>query len=150
MNLYCGICGRRLDLESDPLSVDCGGDCWGCIGEIEAHMGDEFAIGVLRKEFVSGHRKSWLPSPKISNNTEALSVEIYLETPLGEPWANEKFELMVYKELMFNRRKIYFDQLVETGSDGIFTVPLELRVRSKIFCQIGRGDNVWTCPVECK
>jgi hypothetical protein len=32
----CIMCGRLLDQPSDPLSSDCGGDCWGCIGEIEA------------------------------------------------------------------------------------------------------------------
>jgi hypothetical protein len=31
----CGICGRPLDRPDDPLSLDCGGDCWSCIGEIE-------------------------------------------------------------------------------------------------------------------
>jgi hypothetical protein len=31
----CGICGRELDRSDDPLSIDCGGDCWGCISEIE-------------------------------------------------------------------------------------------------------------------
>jgi len=31
----CGLCGRTLDQPDDPLSTDCGGDCWGCISEIE-------------------------------------------------------------------------------------------------------------------
>jgi hypothetical protein len=35
----CGICGRNLNNYSDAYSTDCGGDCWGCIGEIEAEMG---------------------------------------------------------------------------------------------------------------
>lgn len=35
----CGLCGRELDAAADPLSRDCGGDCWGCIGEIEAESG---------------------------------------------------------------------------------------------------------------
>lgn len=30
------MCGRVLNEEEDPLSVDCGGDCWGCVSEIEA------------------------------------------------------------------------------------------------------------------
>lgn len=33
---YCLLCGRELDVPGDPLSRDCGGDCWGCIGAIEA------------------------------------------------------------------------------------------------------------------
>ena len=32
----CNTCGRLLDIGSDPLSADCGGDCWGCVGELEA------------------------------------------------------------------------------------------------------------------
>ena len=32
----CGICKRELDQPADPLSNDCGGDCWGCISEVEA------------------------------------------------------------------------------------------------------------------
>lgn len=31
----CSICRRPLDVASDPLSRDCGGDCWGCIGALE-------------------------------------------------------------------------------------------------------------------
>jgi hypothetical protein len=37
---HCGICKRELDQPTDPLSPDCGGDCWGCISEIEAEMQD--------------------------------------------------------------------------------------------------------------
>ena len=33
----CLICGRPLDTP-DPLSSDCGGDCWGCMSEIEAEL----------------------------------------------------------------------------------------------------------------
>ena len=54
----CMICGRALNQEADPLSVDCGGDCWGCIGEIEAEMGDELAAEKVRAEFVLGIRPS--------------------------------------------------------------------------------------------
>lgn len=36
MGGQCLICGRRLSVEKDPLSADCGGDCWGCVGEIDA------------------------------------------------------------------------------------------------------------------
>ena len=51
MGVNCSICGRTLDQENNPLSDDCGGDCWECIGEIEADMGDEYALKQLRKEF---------------------------------------------------------------------------------------------------
>ena len=36
----CGLCGRTLSVDGDRLSTDCGGDCWGCIGLIEAEHGD--------------------------------------------------------------------------------------------------------------
>lgn len=36
----CKLCKRRLNQDDDPLSVDCGGDCWGCVSEIEADMLD--------------------------------------------------------------------------------------------------------------
>lgn len=67
MNLVnaCGICGRGLDQEHDPLSLDCGGDCWGCIGKIEAEMGDALALAKVREEFAKGLRPSWTePSPE--------------------------------------------------------------------------------------
>jgi hypothetical protein len=35
LDARCTICGRRLNVRSDPLSSDCGGDCWGCIGPME-------------------------------------------------------------------------------------------------------------------
>jgi hypothetical protein len=55
----CLICGRILDNPTDPLSEDCGGDCWGCVGEIEAGMGDACSLGKVRKEFEAGLRPEW-------------------------------------------------------------------------------------------
>ena len=60
MSNFCGICGRKLDQKDDPLSVDCGGDCWGCIGEIEADMGEESSLTQVRKEFAEGLRPGWV------------------------------------------------------------------------------------------
>lgn len=37
----CHICKRILGDITDPLSMDCGGDCWGCIKEIESEMNPE-------------------------------------------------------------------------------------------------------------
>ncbi len=31
----CSICQRLLDQQHDPLSVDCGGDCLGCMIWVE-------------------------------------------------------------------------------------------------------------------
>jgi hypothetical protein len=42
MSAKCGLCGRPLSVESDPMSEDCGGGhCWGCMGKIEADLGAE-------------------------------------------------------------------------------------------------------------
>jgi hypothetical protein len=56
----CGLCDRILDVKGDPLSGDCGGDCWGCVGEIEADVrGDptqNISIGFVAKEIEWGWR----------------------------------------------------------------------------------------------
>lgn len=54
----CGICGRPLDRPDDPLSRDCGGDCWACIGEIEGdpEYGYPPAIRKVQREIASGLR----------------------------------------------------------------------------------------------
>jgi hypothetical protein len=57
--LRCKICRRELDRNDDPLSVDCGGDCWGCVGEIEATLGDESALAKVRDEHLRGLRPNW-------------------------------------------------------------------------------------------
>ena len=53
----CRMCGRLLDQPSDPLSPDCGGDCWGCIGEIEAVGGYHPSLRAVRAEIAAGIRK---------------------------------------------------------------------------------------------
>ena len=58
--MKCLICGRELENPSDPLSTDCGGDCWGCIGEIEAEMGYEPSLAQVRAEFARGLRPGWV------------------------------------------------------------------------------------------
>lgn len=58
----CELCGRRLNVDADPLSGDCGGDCWGCIGWIEAQTGgdpeDNISIGFIAKEIAWGWREA--------------------------------------------------------------------------------------------
>ncbi len=58
--MKCGICGRLLDQPGDPLSVDCGGDCWGCTGGIEADMGDPASLAKVREESAAGLRPDWV------------------------------------------------------------------------------------------
>lgn len=58
-SMNCRICGRELGREDDPLSLDCGGDCWGCIGEIEAETGSESSLARVREEAAQGLRPGW-------------------------------------------------------------------------------------------
>ncbi|OWQ45591.1 hypothetical protein CDL60_19260 [Roseateles noduli] len=48
-----------MDQPDDPLSTDCGGDCWGCIGEIEAGLGDPQSLDKVRDESAHGLRPAW-------------------------------------------------------------------------------------------
>jgi hypothetical protein len=70
----CGICGRKLNEKDDLLSVDCGGDCWGCIGEIEADMGDEYSLAKVKEEFAKGLRPGWVDM-NVNDSTNGLVVE---------------------------------------------------------------------------
>jgi len=56
----CQMCGRVLNQEGHPLSRDCGGDCWGCIGEIEAAGGWAPSLEQVRDEHVAGLRPGWV------------------------------------------------------------------------------------------
>ena len=51
----CHTCGRVLNVESDPMSIDCGGDCWGCTGAAE--LGGNLDSKV-RAEIAAGRRNS--------------------------------------------------------------------------------------------
>lgn len=55
----CQSCGRVLNRLDGPLSGDCGGDCWGCIGEVEAELGWEPSLTWVRQEAAQGLRPNW-------------------------------------------------------------------------------------------
>ena len=59
-SVTCTICKRVLDQADEPLSLDCGGDCWGCVGEMEAAMGHEESLRIVREEFARGLRPGWV------------------------------------------------------------------------------------------
>lgn len=52
----CGLCSRTLDVPEDPMSRDCGGDCWGCIGQIEADAGYGPSVEAVETERAEGRR----------------------------------------------------------------------------------------------
>lgn len=54
--MNCKTCGRLLSQPDDPLSIDCGGDCWGCIGELEAELGNPDSIARVKDEAAKGLR----------------------------------------------------------------------------------------------
>lgn len=57
---HCAICRRVFDIPANPLSTDCGGDRWGCVGEIEADMGWPESLAQVRKEAEAGLRHDWI------------------------------------------------------------------------------------------
>ncbi|HIE5096401.1 TPA: hypothetical protein ACXNC8_002440, partial [Stenotrophomonas maltophilia] len=59
-SVKCNFCGRTLNRPEDLLSGDCGGDCWGCIGEIEADAGYELSLKLVRQEYELGLRPGWV------------------------------------------------------------------------------------------
>jgi hypothetical protein len=81
MATVCHTCARPLDVAVDPMSVDCGGDCWGCIGLFEAEMGGASPEDDVRfaKEISLGWRDSeGCPKPQtffIANPGTALPPE---------------------------------------------------------------------------
>lgn len=52
----CKTCGRALNVETDALSEDCGGDCWGCVGANE--MDWEPSAAQVRREIQDGLRNA--------------------------------------------------------------------------------------------
>lgn len=46
--MKCQICGREQNRDSDRLSASRSGDCWVCIGEIEAETGDKASLEKVR------------------------------------------------------------------------------------------------------
>lgn len=57
--MKCKMCGRTLNQPGEPLSVNCGGDCWSCIGEVEANLGHEPSLSKVMEEAAAGLRPGW-------------------------------------------------------------------------------------------
>jgi hypothetical protein len=76
----CTLCGRPLNNKEDELSGDCGGDCWGCIGQIEADMGYPPSIRMVTEEWRCGLRPNWTP-PNVAVD---LSDTVTLWRPVGD------------------------------------------------------------------
>lgn len=57
------MCGRALKLaeecEAGDPAMDCGGDCWGCVGPIEAEM--SAALGPIEDRIAEYGRRRVTP-----------------------------------------------------------------------------------------
>ena len=159
MKSYCGICKRELDNNDDPLSGDCGGDCWGCIGEIEADSGYEPSLEQVRKEFKDGLRPNWLPAPQTKYSIEGslnkdcdIELKINLSKPLGEPWPNENIELKVFFEEDVNKREtILLEEALTTNEDGKINYKFHYNLINKngeLWYQIKRREESWSFPIR--
>ena len=88
----CNLCKREMNT-SDPLSNDCGGDCWGCISEIEAdfvslpadtyrrdrHTLDMHTLNSYRfkpREYSHGGNEPIVPCPYCASPCEADFVDV--------------------------------------------------------------------------
>ena len=74
----CVTCGVQLDSPDDPLSGNCGGDCWGCIGMLEAEMGGEQSLVMVKAEIEAGLRNpdfSPIPINVRKSSQETSQVE---------------------------------------------------------------------------
>jgi len=156
--MKCGICGRILENSEDPLSSDCGGDCWGCIGEMEADSGYAPSLEQVKLEYAEGLRPNLVFSPKISfsftpSHSGCVSVEaqITLSKPNGAPWAGETISLcLVCSTVKENFRKVLQEKKVITNSTGninfVFTYP-EVKKQEKLYVEVSLGKTKWRYPV---
>lgn len=72
----CTICARPLDVTSDPMSANCGGDCWGCVGKIEADAGWQKSVDYVHYEINQGWRFS-NGEPKYLYNKDSNKIIYY-------------------------------------------------------------------------
>jgi hypothetical protein len=158
MTSYCGICHRELNKEDDPLSGDCGGDCWGCIGEMEADSGYEPSLEMVRQEFKDGYRNNWIPAP--ITNYEIIGeidkpcdihIAIKLVKPLGEPWPNEAVELKIYlRDISTNEELEKIKISTVSNSEGIINYVFRYEPESskqEPWFHIKRGPSIWAYPI---
>jgi len=148
---HCSICKRLLEQDDDPLSVDCGGDCWGCVGEIEAELGVESSLDQCRNEFRDGLRSDWMPPPEVeskySNDGGIMEIHTILKTPLGEPWKNETFEFGLYENV--DGTEVDIDiKILKTNHDGVAVYSFDNHSNGVgVWCRISRKENQWRVPI---
>ncbi len=149
----CNICGRSLDNESDPLSRDCAGDCWGCIGEMEADSGYEPSLSIVRAEFEEGLRMNWIPSPNIdvSRVGNGITVSIRFQRPLSEPWIGVDTDIRLSNSPDASAIGLIFYKSNQISDlNGLVTVTLAKSPTSMpIWLHIHRASSIWSFPINC-
>jgi len=160
MKNYCGICKRELNVENDPLSGDCGGDCWGCIGEIEADSGYETSLKFVRQEYLDGYRQDWLPAPivkfhllaNINNLTTVIEIEVRLVHPLGNPHVNQHIEVLVVKRNTLKEQSGIlekFDKITNSEGAAKHKVKLDdIEKAQNIWIEVKRNNKSWSFPIQ--
>jgi hypothetical protein len=160
MKKHCGICNRELNVDSDPLSGDCGGDCWGCIGEIEACAGYEMSLKLVREEYVDGLRPNWMPDPIITTRIRIgenrlqniIEFKVMILHPLGNPHENQFFKARVFeKHSSMSENRIINEYGLKTNSKGVAEFECELinnEMKQDIWIEIERNHRAVSFPVE--
>ncbi|WP_195758363.1 hypothetical protein [Kangiella sp. HZ709] len=149
----CQICGRKLNVHSDPLSDDCGGDCWGCIGEMEADMDCEQTLEMVIEEYKKGFRPDWIPRPKVKF-THSKNSKFYLDAtflnPLMEPYSNQEIDVQISIWSKHKRVKSVFNDTVFTDKDGkieqYFELPQSKRNQTPYF-EVHYENKYWGFPI---
>ena len=112
------------------MSLNCGGDCWGCVGEIEADQGHTPSLDKVREEFALGLRPEWTdPSTPVRSVTSALDD---LATLSGQ---NIAVEGVLTFELKTAALK-HLQQPGEVGLRSTSSLPPSIRLT-------GRAGTVW-------
>lgn len=146
MPTACRICARPLNRPDDPLSVDCGGDCWGCIGEAEYASGigepdrsridGEIAAGLRGENGEACGDETVLPWIDASDGDTVMKFEYIASFKKGDPVPAWLIDLEP-DEPGGSRPTLRFgfDCHVTEVSQGLFVVPdNETDAQSCYFC----------------
>jgi hypothetical protein len=148
-----------LNNTEDPLSDDCGGDCWGCIGEMEADLGYEPSLKQVRQEYKDGLRQDWMPAPETFFNIIGdleksceISLKINLSKPLGEPWGDESIKLRIFFESFENKKQIEIESSFEiTNKQGLITYQFKNQPElqdGELWYEVKRNGKSWAYPIR--
>lgn len=149
-----------MNVKSDLLSDDCGGDCWGCIGEIEASAGDELSLSHVREEYIDGLRPNWMPDPIVTTRIRiqenklqnVVEFEVLLLHPLGHPHENQFFKARVFEKISsLDKSRIIREYNLNTNSKGVVEFEcalLDNEMKQEIWIEVERNHTAVSFPIE--